>query len=611
MSPSKSGSSSTTTLPRTLQMSVANMTFLVDRLGSDCAPGQFVRELTENGIAAVEKAGRPGEIIWDVDWNYHALTKGMYKLCVIDTGIGMTGPEMVEYINKLSSSIHAQSNTTNFGVGAKISAAPLNHEGLLYLSWKDGVGHMIHLWRDPVSNVYGLRQFSRPDGTYEYWGTLENSVKPDAIAGSGTMVVLLGNTEDQNTMLPPSGITTMPKKWILRYLNARYFRFPESVTIKVREGWELPRHDKHNFLRAAEGMEKWLNASAETRGTKEVAGARVHWWILRSDVDVNAGHHTPPGHVGALYQDEIYDLAVSRRGVALLQLFGIVFGHSRVVLYVEPDVERHAVEANTARTSLSVNGEPLPWSEWASEFRDDLPQPLRELVEEVAARSASSDHRQAIRERLKQIMHLLKLTRYRRSRNGADGLDPDSLIGGGSARRAGGGKSDGEAPSGGRGGRGGSIYHLFLAADGVPGELAPVQGEPERKWLSVAEGTRTPGDMEDRAAKYLVQQNLLLINADFRVFTDMVSHWAKRYDPPPGAEPVVREVVREWFEQQLVEAVMGAQALRDSPEWTMDVLEQLWSPEALTAVVIPRFHVNTAIARMLGAKLGSLKDKAS
>src|SRR5688500_12758398 len=31
---------------RTLQMSVANMTFLVDRLGADCAPGQFIRELT-------------------------------------------------------------------------------------------------------------------------------------------------------------------------------------------------------------------------------------------------------------------------------------------------------------------------------------------------------------------------------------------------------------------------------------------------------------------------------------------------------------------------------------------------------------------------------------
>ena len=37
---------------------------------------------------------------------------------------------MVELINKLSSSIHKQSKTGNFGIGAKISAAPANPEGM-------------------------------------------------------------------------------------------------------------------------------------------------------------------------------------------------------------------------------------------------------------------------------------------------------------------------------------------------------------------------------------------------------------------------------------------------------------------------------------------------
>jgi hypothetical protein len=612
MSAAARGSAASTGGHRTLKMSVANMTFLVDRLGADCAPGQFVRELTENGIAAIEKlpAGQKGDVVWDVDWNYHALT-GFYKLAAIDTGVGMTGPEMVEYINKLSSSIHAQSTTSNFGVGAKISAAPLNHEGIMYLSWKDGVGSMIHLWRDPVTNEYGLKQFSRPDGTYDYWGFVEPSIKPDVIKKHGTMVVLLGNSEEQNTMEPPAGVTTMTKKWILRYLNGRYFRFPKDVAIRVREGWENPKGDQHNFLRVADGMEQWLVKNSESHGVEKVTGAVVRWWIMREDRDLNSGHYTPPGHIGALFQDEIYDLALGRKGTALLQLFGIVFGHNRVVMYVEPDAETQRVEANTARTSLSVNGEPLPWSDWAAEFRENLPDELKDLVEELGSKSASSDHRQSIRERLKQIAHLLRLTRYRRTRTGSDTLDPDSIIGGGSERRGGSNRGEGDGISGGRGGRGGSVYHLFLATNGETGEEATVQGEPERKWLSVADGTRTVGDMEDRAAKYLVQQNLLLINGDFRVFTDMITHWSKRYNSVAGAEAAVRETVREWFEQQLVEAIMGAQALRDSPEWTMDVLDQLWSPEALTSVVIPRFHVNAAIARMLGAKLGSLKDKSA
>lgn len=596
---------------RTLQMSVANMTFMVDRLGSDCAPGQFIRELTENGIAAVEALpDKKGQVIWDVDWNTHALT-GRYKLCCIDTGVGMTGPEMVEYINKLSSSVHEQSNVSNFGVGAKISAAPLNHAGIIYLSWKDGVGSMIHLWFDPVASVYGLKVFGRPDGTHDYWAYVERTVKPDAIREHGTMVILLGNSEEQNTLEPPAGMP-MPAKWILRYLNARYFRIPEGVTAKVREGWGNPVGDKHNFLREANGMEVWLRESAEASGTVELSGAVAHWWILRPDVDVNAGHYTPPPHVAALYQDELYELTQARSGVARLQGFGVIFGHNRVVIYVEPDAVNHRVESNTSRTVLTMDSEPLPWNEWAVEFRENLPEEVRILVEEVGAKAASSDHRQSIRERLRQILDLFKLTHYRPVKDGTLVMDEGSVVAGGRVRNgAGGGSGAGDAPPGGRGGRAGSIYGLFLAAEGAAAEEASVKGEPDRKWVSVSDGTRTQGDMEDRAAKYLALQNLILINADFRIFTDMSTFWAKRYDNAPGSGPVVQEVVREWFEQQLVEAVMGAKALRDSREWTMPDLEKLWTSEALTAVVIPRYHVNVAIGRALGARLGSLRDKVA
>ena len=592
-------------------MSVANMTFMVDRLGADCAPGQYVRELTENGIAAIEALPRSeGDIIWDVEWVLNAL-EGVNKLCVIDTGVGMTGLEMVQYINKLSSSVHQQSTTSNFGVGAKISAAPLNHVGLVYMSWKDGVGSMIHLWRDPVSDVYGLKQFARPDGTFDYWAHVEPSLKPKAIKDHGTVVVLLGNTEDQDTMSAPPGMF-MPAKWILRYLNARYFRFPKGVTVKVREGWNVPREDtRHNFLRVADGMESWLKENAEASGTENLTGAKAHWWILKADADINSGHYTPPGHVAALYQDEIYDLSTGRSGVARLQSFGIIFGHNRVVVYVEPDAVNYRVEANTARTNLSLNGEPLPWTEWAAEFREDLPEALRALVEELGAKSASSDHRQSIRDRLKSIMDLFKLTRYRPTKDGSVTMDPSATGQGGTPRERGQSVSDGFASGGSRGGTAGSIYGLFLATDGVAAEPTRVKGEPDCKWVSLADGTRTQGDMEDRAGKYIAQQNLLLINGDFRAFADMVGYWTERYQHAAGSASVVQDVVREWFEQQLVETILGAQSLRDSREWNGDDLEHLWSPEALTAVVMPRYHINMAVGRALGARLGSLRDRVA
>jgi hypothetical protein len=55
---------------RILAMSVDNIGFLLDRLGQDCHPLQFLRELTQNGIEAIKRTGKPGQIIWDVDWTH-------------------------------------------------------------------------------------------------------------------------------------------------------------------------------------------------------------------------------------------------------------------------------------------------------------------------------------------------------------------------------------------------------------------------------------------------------------------------------------------------------------------------------------------------------------
>ena len=87
----------------------------------------------------------------------------------------------------------------------------------------------------------------------------------------------------------------------------------------------------------------------------------------------------------------------------------------------------------------------------------------------------------------------------------------------------------------------------------------------------------------------------------------MVERWKKRVGDVPGSEGVIASTVEEWFEQQLVEAVLGAQALRRSTEWTSDDLAKIWNQEALTAVVLPRYHVNNNIKRTLGAKLGAFK----
>jgi hypothetical protein len=605
-----------------LAMQVHKIGFLLDRLGQDCHPLQFLRELTQNSIEAIQRAGGAGEIIWDVDWLTYDLGNSVFKLSVVDNGDGMTGEEMLRFINHLSSSGGTQSMTANYGVGAKIAAATRNPFGILYQSWKDGQGCMVELRRDERTHEYGLRQYELDDGSFRYYLPLDNDVRPAIIKDHGTKVVLYGHSADEDTMRPPEN-TPSPSRWISKYLNSRYLCFPSDVTIRAREGWENPRddHDK-NLLRKLIGQEKYLAEHSENHGVKVISGASVHWWILKDEParGNNSGFIESSGHIAALYQGELYERMTGRAGTARLQQFGITFGAQFVVLYVEPKpIGISQLTTNTARTAILLNDDVLPWEEWAEDFRNALPADLAKFVEEKSAGAASSDHTRSIKDRLKDIMQLYRVSRYRPNAAGQFRADKDSAANLTSSadsaglNRGSGGSRDqdtatGAGGTGRRQGDKGNIYHLFEKKDGVTADKVKVDPFPETKWISVADGTRDVGEIEDRAARYLKEQNLLLINADFRVFADMINHFWEQLGRQAGTREAVQDTVRGWFEQAIVETILGVQALRNSKEWSIEDIEKALSEEALTAAVLQRYHVNVAVKRELGSRFGKLKS---
>ena len=602
-------------VPRTLEMTVHNVGFMVDRVGRDCGPLQFLRELTQNSVQGILRTPeRRGEVIWDVDWEQYDET-GVRKLCVTDTGVGMTGPEMVLYVNKLSSSVHEQSASGNFGVGAKIAAATRNHAGMVYLSWVDGKGSMVHLWRDPQTGQYGLKQFERSDGTYAHYVEVEDALKPAQIGEHGTMVVLLGNEPDADTMQAPPG-SPRPSRWVARFLNTRYFRFPDGVIVRAREGWDRPRSDQSvNVLRRVLGQEEYLEAHSECSGVVPVSGGRVRWWVLKKEkaLTQNTGSLASSGHAAALYQDELYEMVTGVAGIARLQQFGVVFGHQRVVLYAEPDAGQGGVVPNTARTHLLIGGEPLPWSEWAAEFRAKMPEEIGRMMEEIAAGSQSADHKKAIKERLRQIRDLLRISRYRRRRKGVVTVREveeevvEEVEGPVKTERSPRpplpGTPEPGTPRPGGGATRTERYFRSLVADvGVTVEEVLDETDPDVRWVSADDGTRTPPDMEDRAAKYVPEGDLILINADFRGFADMVGRWQSRYAGTPGAGPLAEATVREWYEQALLETVLGVRSLAGSQRWSVEDVGRALSEEALTAAVMQRYHVDAACKRVLNGK---------
>jgi hypothetical protein len=75
-------------------LAVANPTFLLEGLGSECTDLQGLRGLTVNGLDAIAALGadRPGRVVWELDWERFDGSGGrVRKLSVIDTGTDASG----------------------------------------------------------------------------------------------------------------------------------------------------------------------------------------------------------------------------------------------------------------------------------------------------------------------------------------------------------------------------------------------------------------------------------------------------------------------------------------------------------------------------------------
>lgn len=586
-------------------MQVDNISFLLERLAGDCDDLQFLRELTMNSIEAIQRSGRQtGEIIWDVDPSTERLT-GTPKLSIVDTGTGMTGSEMVRHINHLSSSSSAQSLQGNFGVGAKISAATRNPLGVLYLSWKEGKGSMVRLWRNPDTHEYGLLQqtVERADGELDYgsWAPVDDAFKPSQIDDSGTKVILLGKTAEQDTMVAPDGTR---HRWITRYLNSRFYRFPDGITVKSREGLGSEGKDCDR-LRTITGSQHFLDKWAKAQGRVDLDSATAHWWILSPKYKTH-GLYSGGGHVAALYKDELYELKSGRAGSSLLQMFGIYEEHYRVVIYLEPLTKEESVTTNTARTQLMIGQEPLPWADWAAQFRERIPEELVALMESSSRDNCDFD--KTIRDRLKSLDDLYRIKKYKPKKSGTKSIDEDATTCGASVINNGSEcASNGDKPK--RNSLGvssrrvnGDIYSLFVKKEAAPAEEVDDKLDINVRW--VAENDLGGAD---RAANYVVETNTLLINREFRVFEHFIERWVSRYQHIKSARQVVTDVSREWFQQLLVELVYSVEFLRGDREWTENDIRMMLSDEALTAAVLPRYHTEKEVKRSLALRLGSLR----
>jgi len=347
------------------------LTALIQNLGRDCPPSQYLREFLKNAIEACQRTSEKNyQIILDFNEDIYKET-GYYKISFIDNGDGMSDEQMLLLLNNLSASGSKNNEHQNYGVGAKISAMTRNHAGILYESYQNNQGFAVLIKYLPEGNIFGVQGFEE-DGKTVYARKLDPSTKPRLIDVHGTRVTLFGMSLEQDTMLPPDGIHFKKESWIADFLNTRFFILPKDIRIEARVGYNLDTNDStNNFLKLLTGYQIILDEQSQSHGVLDLTDAKAYWWILKEGSSIT-------GHAALVNQGEIFDKQEPWHNP--LGPFGIIVGRNRIVIYIEPN----DAEQNTPRTSLVKNdGSRLSWQGWHQEFRENMPIEIKDFISEL------------------------------------------------------------------------------------------------------------------------------------------------------------------------------------------------------------------------------------
>lgn len=598
----------------------SGLTQLINNLGRDCLPDQFLREFVKNSIEAIQKTEKgKGTIVVDVNWvDWHFSDKKMLKISFTDNGTGMSPEQMEKLVSQLASSGDVKSKHINYGVGAKISALSRNPAGLKYESWQNGKGYMILTYYDETSNTYCLERFKDEHGKYFNYMELDDEVKPQDIKDHGTRVTLFGKSIEDDTMRLPREVRGTKEFWQLFYLNTRFFDIPNDITLKVRTGYyyELEKAKfnskknsiddpaKSNCLRIVKGHKFSLDRNTLKKGSKgsvDLSDATAHWWILNPERKTNSREFLV-GQCGLLKDDEIFDLSYGSGNQACD--FGLIFSFKNVALLIEPNSD---YEQDTARRSVvGKDGSALPWEKWQNEFKSKMPEELVKFEKEAADKLGSNDYTDNLKDKLKDLLKFFKLGKYKKNPGGSifvtdEEIESESgnvLLGNNKRQKkitSSPGKKHGEIKE---------MLSMYEKKSQTKGNRVEADPYPEVKWVSLSEGTRDETEMVDRAARYHKNLNIVRANRDFSGFETVKQNFLDTYGKlNPNAPEIIINAIEEQFTMQLMEVVAGANQLEGRVHWTVEDCEKALSEEALTTAVSVRSNIIERANRVIKTKL--------
>ena len=630
--------------PSILEMKSAGIEHFIERTYREGGTFQWVRETLINSMEA-----QATRIEFGIEWQAVS-SVGVYRRTIADNGTGMTPSQMVEFFNtfggggKPIGGVHE-----NFGVGAKTTLLPWNKYGIVVVSWVDGEASMIWLKWDAEANVYGLRLFTAMDDETgetsldevvepfddEEHGCDWRAIKPEWVKSHGTVIVLLGNSPDTDTVLGDPTRDESDIKGISTYLNRRFWEIPKDREVKVdelrtseRNHW--PRSDEEAYgPQAKRGIDRRTNTRAILGANYYITypepkfktgkcaasdtvilsdGAKVDWFLWDGERPAVQSYAAISGFIAAEYRNELYNITDH---AATYRSFGLNEKkvRSRTWLIIRPPEahdQKHGVYPRTDRNALLLKGgpsagEPLPISDWAAEFADLMPGALREALRDARSGDEGSITDTSWRDRLaERFGSRWRIAKLRISKSGAESVDPAQL-----------GTSPGAGPiakrkkrngtGGGGGGRTGQAS-VGSAPGSAQAKRVKIAGGIPIFLTVPASAFDTPGMLAAWMPHHPEHpEGAVLLNIEHPVLLAEIEHWQSRY-ADHHAENIRQEVVRVYGELAVARVAHSEHLKGLLPSKVVD--EDLRSEAALTMSLLGLLAEDAVIATRVGGRYG-------
>ncbi|WP_223645490.1 hypothetical protein [Corallococcus sp. EGB] len=606
---------------------------------------QWVRETLVNAM----EAGAT-RVEYTIEWQA-VERRGVYRRVIADNGKGMRRDELVEFFNTFGGGGKPIGGVTeNFGVGSKTSLLPWNRYGMVVVSWVDGEPSMVWLKQDPDTGEYGLKYWELPAEDEDDSGRIETvcypfndeehgcdweAIKPEWLENHGTVIVLLGNSPTEDTVLGDPGRDEKTVHGIPKYLNHRFWEIPETVSVSVdvlqsdaKENWprnfqdSRPRGLHPTIVRKVHGARHWIvfkrghdgGALSDSGSLTLSDGTHADWFLWSGERPNIHGYAAQTGYIAALYRNELYNYQTHHSVYRSLGVSATQVRQRLWIVFRPPELDaegRAGVFPTTDRNSLKMRGGPgsnddLPLNEWAIEFADRMPEPIRKALAEARTGEARSIEDEAWRERLiERFGARWKMTRLSAKKEGSENVSPVqkggqlALPGTPSASR----RPRPETTSPRRGARG---------PDNLGAMSGPVSARSARVGGGLPHCRRVKKDVMEKPGYLAVWQprdpecpnGVVLLNVEHPVLLKQIAHHQAQY-PDHFASDVETEVLGV-YEEVAIAKIAHSEFLRSilpSPE----VDGELRSPHALTLALLGLVSEDFVINNRLSKKLGKAR----